>query len=175
MQDPDNRGAGAGFPVINCDGYASPLRQDVHMPSCYNPAAGLDDYQNNMAFPTSRNNKLDCPAGWLHLPHLFYEVYYDTGPFTALWTPDGQHQPFVLSNGDRTGYSSHADFVSGWDPATLQAIIDGCDAGDAGMDRCPDIPGGVNKDDACRIPSMVPNPTEEWLTALPGDNPLTGW
>jgi hypothetical protein len=83
MQDPGNHGAGAGFPVINCDGHASPLRQDVHMPSCYSPAAGLDDYQNNMAFPTSQNNKLDCPAGWLHLPHLFYEVYYDTPSFAS--------------------------------------------------------------------------------------------
>jgi hypothetical protein len=93
----------------------------------------------------------------------------------TIGTPDGQHQPFVLSNGDRTGYSLHADFVSGWDEATLRTIIDGCNAGTSGMDRCPDVSGGVNSDDTCRISSMVPDPSEEWLTALPGDNPVTGW
>lgn len=174
MQDPGNRGSGAVFPVTHCNDYGSPLRQDIHVPSCYNPVAGLDDYHNNTVFPTSQNNTLDYPAGWLHLPHLFYEVYYSTPSFASMWTPDGQHQSFVLSNGDRTGYSPHADFVSGWDNAPLQAIIDSCDAGTSGMDHYLDIPGGVDRGDTCRIPSMVPNPTEEWLTALPGDNPLTG-
>ena len=30
IADPVNKGAGAGFPVINCDGLYSPLRQDIH-------------------------------------------------------------------------------------------------------------------------------------------------
>lgn len=146
------------------------------MPSCYNPAAGLDDYHNNMAFPTpTSGGKADCPQGWTHVAHLFYEVYYDTLKFQNDWDVDGQNQPFVLSNGDRTGYSSHADFISGWDTDTLQTIIDGCNAGDAGMDTCPEIPGGVNKDDTCEIPSAFPDPTDEWITELPGDNPLSGW
>ncbi|KAI2631472.1 hypothetical protein GGS26DRAFT_557795 [Hypomontagnella submonticulosa] len=175
LQDPSNRGSGAGFPVVNCDGYASPLRQDIHMPSCYNPKAGLDDYKNNMAFPTpTSGGKSDCPKGWIHVPHLFYEVYYDTLKFQNDWDVDGQHQPFVLSNGDRTGYSSHADFVSGWDTKTLQKIIDGCNAGFVGMDTCPEIPGGLNTD-KCQIPSVHPDPTGEWLAQLPGNNPVSGW
>ncbi|KAK7931536.1 hypothetical protein PG985_002248 [Apiospora marii] len=175
LPDPGNRGAGAGFPVINCDGYASPLRQDIHLPSCYDPAAGLDDHRRNMAFPADNHGKLDCPAGWVHVPHMFFEVYYDTPRFAGDWTPDGRNQPFVLSDGDRTGYSLHADFVSGWDPDTLRAIIDGCDTGSGGMDTCPTVLGGVNKDDKCVIDSVVPDPADEWVKTLPGNNPLQGW
>ncbi|KAI1860951.1 uncharacterized protein JN550_011106 [Neoarthrinium moseri] len=175
LQDPTDRGAGAGFPVINCDIAGAPLRQDIHFPSCYNPAAGIDDHKNNMVFPTPNGNKFDCPKGWTHLPHLFYEVYYDTTPFANEWTRDGQTQPYVLSNGDRTGYSSHGDMISGWDTTTLQAIIDGCDAGNDGMDKCPRLIGGINTSDRCKIDSAVPNPRDEWLTALPGNNPLSGW
>jgi hypothetical protein len=115
IQDPNNAGAGAGFPHVNCDGYASPLRADIHFPSCYNPAAGLSDYKNNMAWPSSKGTtggKTNCPDGWVHVPHIFYEVYWNTPLFEELWTPGMGEQPFILSNGDRTGYSLHGDFVS---------------------------------------------------------------
>ena len=108
IQDPDNSGAGVGFPDQNCDGYASPLRADIHFPSCYDPSQGLDAYKTNMQFPTNGN----CPTGWVHTPHIFYEVYWNTPKFASLWTPGQGTQPFVLSNGDPTGYSLHADFVS---------------------------------------------------------------
>ncbi|RYP53726.1 hypothetical protein DL768_001326 [Monosporascus sp. mg162] len=175
LQDPTNRGAGAGFPVVNCDGYASPLRQDVHLPSCYDPRAGPDAHASNMAFPRDAGDgRRDCPAGWVHVPHLFFEVYWDTPRFADAWDPDGRAQPFVLANGDRTGFSSHGDFVAGWDEATLAATIDGCDAGDGGMDRCPET-GPLNPGDRCRIPSAFPDPEQEWLEALPGNNPVSGW
>ncbi|RYP04602.1 hypothetical protein DL764_004339 [Monosporascus ibericus] len=175
LQDPTNRGAGAGFPVVNCDGYASPLRQDVHLPSCYDPHAGPDAHASNMAFPRDAGDgKQDCPAGWVHVPHLFLEVYWDTPRFADAWDPDGRAQPFVLANGDRTGFSSHGDFVAGWDEGTLTAIIDGCDAGGGGMDRCPET-GPLNPGDRCRIPSVFPDPQKEWLDQLPGDNPVSGW
>jgi hypothetical protein len=115
IQDPNNAGQGAGFPHVNCDGYASPLRADIHFPSCYNPAAGLRDYKNNMAWPSSKGTtggKANCPEGWVHVPHIFYEVYWNTPLFEDLWTPGMGEQPFILSNGDRTGYSLHGDFVS---------------------------------------------------------------
>ena len=145
------------------------------MPSCYNPEVGLEDYQNNMAFPsTGPDGMQDCPEGWMHFPHMFYEVYYDTPQFADKWTPDGQNQPFVLSNGDRTGFSSHADFVSGWDPETLRNVIDTCNAGTLGMETCVGIPGGINSQ-TCPMEAAFPNPTEEWIDQLPGDNPLEGW
>lgn len=115
IQDPNNAGAGAGFPDMNCDGYASPLRADIHFPSCYNPEAGLDDYKTNMVFPSSKGTtggKANCPQGWIHVPHIFYEVYWNTPLFADMWTQGTGSQPFILSNGDRTGYSLHGDFVS---------------------------------------------------------------
>jgi hypothetical protein len=108
IQDPVNKGAGVGFPDVNCDAVASPLRADIHFPSCYNPAVAVDNYKENMDWPTGGN----CPEGWIHTPHIFYEVYWDTLKFKDLWTPGQGKQPFVLSNGDPTGYGLHGDFVS---------------------------------------------------------------
>ncbi|KAJ8124415.1 hypothetical protein O1611_g9225 [Lasiodiplodia mahajangana] len=178
MVDPNNKGSGAGFPLYPCDGYASPLRQDIHFPSCYNPAAGLDDYKNNMKFPSNVGFKQNCPEGWIHTPHLFFEVYWNTPLFNNYWTPDGKTQPFVLSTGDATGYSSHGDFISGWDQNTLQTIINTCDAGDSGMDQCPQIPGGLNDNNNCKIKPAFGDILQngQIITGLPvvGDD-ITGW
>lgn len=183
IQDPQNKGAGVGFPTKKCDGYASPLRQDLHFPSCYNPKAGLDDYKNNMVFPKDAGNGYrDCPEGYIHVPHLFYEVYWNTPEFDSLWQEDGKTQPFVFSNGDVTGFSSHADFISGWDTNTLQTIIDTCNAGTIGMDKCPQIPGGLSTNNNCNIAPQIVEP-ENYLTAskdvkfaaLPNSLSLSGW
>ncbi|KAG9246146.1 putative WSC domain protein [Calycina marina] len=176
IQDPGNKGSGVGFPDRDCDGYASPMRLDIHFPSCYNPAVGLHDYNNNMEWPTHGN----CPEGFIHVPHLFYEVYWNTPKFVNLWTPGQGKQPFVLANGDPTGYSLHGDFIAGWDEETLQQIIDNCDAGDSGMDKCPGLIGGLNDPStSCNIPSPLMGPLAEVITgtlaALPGSNPVTDW
>ena len=177
IQDPNNQGSGVGFPFANCDGYASPLRMDLHFPSCYNPAAGLENFKSNMAFPTDAGNgKQDCPKGWVHVPHIFYEVYWNTPKFQDRWTQNAGSQPFILANGDRTGYSGHGDFISGWDETVLQKIIDTCDAGSAGMDKCPTIIGGLNDQaPSCNINSPVNEVIDGVLAKLPGDNPASGW
>lgn len=175
MGDPVNKGEGVGFPDRGCDGYASPLRADIHFPSCYNPEAGLTAYQTNMAYPEGAGDgKVDCPEGWIHVPHLFLEVYWNTPLFDGRWTPGSGKQPFVLSNGDATGYASHADFMAGWDEELLQHIIDTCDAGTAGMDNCPGLFYGINDED-CTIDSEVDEEIGGVLDALPGSNPLAGW
>ncbi|CAM1505513.1 Fc.00g111500.m01.CDS01 [Cosmosporella sp. VM-42] len=172
--DPNNKGEGVGFPDYNCDGYASPLRADLHFPSCYNPKAGLTNYKENMAFPSDNKGKLDCPAGWTHVPKIFMEVYWNTPKFVDRWEQGKGHQPFVLSSGDATGFSHHGDFMSGWDEALLQHIIDTCDAGEAGMDKCPDLFYGLNSGD-CKIDSQVDEKIDGVLDKLPGDNPIKGW
>ncbi|RFU79924.1 cooh terminal wsc domain-containing [Trichoderma arundinaceum] len=175
MVDPQNQGAGAGFPQVTCDGMYSPLRLDVHFPSCYNPAAGLTNYKENTAYPTDAGNgKQDCPKGWIHTPHIFFEVYYDTQPYQGRWTENSGSQPFVFSNGDVTGYSGHADFMAGWDEDLLQHIIDTCDAGDAGMDQCPGLFYGLNKGE-CTINPLVNEQVTGTLTKLAGNNPLSGF
>ncbi|KAJ5773399.1 hypothetical protein N7457_008295 [Penicillium paradoxum] len=201
IQDPTNAGAGAGFPHMNCDGYASPLRADIHFPSCYNPEAGIHAHETNMVFPGSEGSgsKANCPPGWIHVPHIFYEVYWNTPLFEDMWIEGTGSQPFILSNGDRTGYSLHGDFVriplttpeiivfrastnqrkknqiSGWDEEVLQNIIDNCDAGDLGMDKCADA-GFINDaSTTCNIPNLVPEQIDGVLDKLPGNNPPTGW
>ncbi|KAH6610385.1 cooh terminal wsc domain-containing [Trichoderma cornu-damae] len=175
LVDPQNKGAGAGFPDVTCDGLYSPLRLDIHFPSCYNPAAGLTNYKENTAFPTDAGNgKQDCPAGWIHTPHIFFEVYYDTQPYQGRWTENQGTQPFVFSTGDVTGYSGHADFMAGWDEDLLQHIIDTCDAGDSGMDTCPGLFYGLNSG-SCTIQPLVNEQVTGTLTKLPGNNPLSGF
>lgn len=172
--DPNNKGEGVGFPDVDCDGFASPLRGDIHFPSCYNPAAGLANFRENMVFPSDAGNgKLDCPKGYIHVPHIFLEVYWNTPAFKDRWQQGKGSQPFVLSNGDATGYSNHADFMAGWDETLLQNIINHCDKGTAGMDQCPEIKG-VNKNE-CTIEAPVNEKVGGLLDALPGNNRVTGW
>lgn len=176
MPNKHNKAEGVGFPDANCDEYASPLRADIHFPSCYNPDAGLTDFRNNMIYPSSAGNgKLDCPDGWIHLPHLLFEVYWNTPPFRDRWEPGRGRQPFVLSNGDATGYSLHGDFLSGWDEKLLQHIIDTCDAGTSGMDKCSGLTYGINHDNTCTIQSPVIETIRGVMNALPGNNPPSGW
>ncbi|KAK2061374.1 hypothetical protein LY76DRAFT_507915 [Colletotrichum caudatum] len=176
--DPNNKGSGVGFPDQNCDGFGSPLRADIHMPSCYNPKAALTDYES-MAWPSSKGassgRRANCPEGWIHVPHMFFEVYWDTPKFASRWTPGQGSQPFVLSNGDATGYSLHADFIAAWDEDVLQKIIDTCNAGSSGMDKCPGLLKGLNTDKDCTIPSPLNEVTDGVLQSLPGDNPLSGF
>ncbi|RKF56710.1 putative wsc domain protein [Erysiphe neolycopersici] len=173
IQDPDNRIAGVGFPDKNCDSLAAPLRADIHFPSCYNPSKRLNDYKNNMQFPTNGN----CPQGWIHVPHMFYEVYWNTPKFADRWTPGEGKQPFILSNGDPTGYSLHGDFIAGWDVETLQHVIDTCDSGIDGMDKCPGLIGGLeNLSSTCTVENPFPNDVKSGaIPSLPGDNPISKW
>jgi hypothetical protein len=55
-------------------------------------------------------------------------------------------------------------------------VIDNCDAGDAGMDKCPGLIGGLNDPStSCNIPSVVEERIDGVLAQLPGDNPLGQW
>lgn len=129
-----------------------------------------------MVFPTTdaTTGKQNCPTGWTHVPHIFYEMYWNTPVFAGRWSPNQGSQPFVLANGDLSGCSGHGDFMAAWDVSTLQNIIDNCNAGDSGMDKCP----GVTVRDqttSCTVTSPIDEAITGNLTALPGDNPLEGW
>ncbi|KAJ5692012.1 hypothetical protein N7462_001435 [Penicillium macrosclerotiorum] len=183
IQAPGGEGVnvGAGFPDRNCDAEGSPLRADIHFPSCYNPKKGLRDYKNNFAWASSEGTeypKVNCPEGYMHLPHMFYEVYWHTDYFARKWTEGNQKQPFVLANGDRTGYSLHADFIAGWEEDVLQTIIDTCDTQHKGMQACPNA-GSVRSEydnsNHCIMENLVPEKIDGTLDQLPGDNPVTGW
>jgi hypothetical protein len=58
----------------------------------------------------------------------------------------------------------------------LQQIIDNCDAGDAGMDKCPGLIGGLNDpSDSCNIECPISETILGTMDALPGNNPLGSW
>ena len=108
---------GPGFPNIKCDGSGSPLASYIHFPSCADLSQPFTNFRNNTAWPTihySSNGaqKQNCPAGYTHLPHLFLEIHWDAMKFANRWTEGVDRQPFVLANGDNTGFGGHADFVS---------------------------------------------------------------
>ncbi|KAL9082656.1 MAG: hypothetical protein Q9159_006264 [Coniocarpon cinnabarinum] len=141
--------------------------------------AGPDNYEENTDWPTNGA----CPDGWDHIPHLFYEVYYQTTQFDDQWDAGQMSQPFVLANGDSTGYSLHGDFLSGWDPDVLKTII-GCSNGDSGggaMNECPgltqDMVYGDSEASGCTVPPY--NPGNEQILGtmdeLPGCNPVVGY
>ena len=170
-------GQGPGFPDAMCNGYASPLRYNIHFPSCINTALPFTDFTNNTAWPSSAGTtggKSNCPDGYTHTPHLFIEAYWNTMDFTD-WTPGQGQQPFVLAQGDPTGHGLHADFVSGWDEDVLTNLINTCDSGahGDGLDSCPGVQAYSGTPTSCTVasanPSEIVNGT---LDALPGCNPI---
>jgi hypothetical protein len=95
-----------------------------------------------------------CPPSHpVKIPQLMVEVIWDTTPFNDpdLWPEDGS-QPFVLSSGDTTGYSQHADYVFGWRDDSLQVGMEaGCSAAD-----CPGMAvQTVQQAAQCTLPELV--------------------
>lgn len=129
-----------------------------------------------MVFPTVNyaTGKQNCPTGFTHVPHLFFEAYWNTQVFADRWTPNQGYQPFVLSNGDLSGCSAHGDFMAAWDTTVLQNIIDTCNAGDIGMDTCPGVTVR-DKSTSCNVASPIKENILLNLESLPGNNPLVGW
>jgi hypothetical protein len=86
------------------------VRTQVVFPSCWD-GKNLDseDHKTHVSYPKDGNyDGGRCPDTHpKHFLTLFYEVTYRTDMFE--WYSD--KQPFVLSNGDPTGYGYHGDFV----------------------------------------------------------------
>ena len=128
-----------GFPDRLCDGG---LQIRIRFPSCWD-GVGLgtfdssyqDQNQNqtlgksgayngsHVAYP-SRGDTGECPSTHpFRIPALLYEMTWAVDAFNAYRKPGGGDQPFVFSNGDRTGYGYHADFFNGWDVDLLQKAL----------------------------------------------------
>lgn len=60
------------------------------------------DHKSHMAYPDQVNNG-KCPASHpVRMMSLFYEILYEVNDWKNMWY--GTKPPFVLSNGDPTGY-----------------------------------------------------------------------
>ncbi|KAF7592269.1 hypothetical protein BBP40_000471 [Aspergillus hancockii] len=167
-----------GFPNYNCP---NGLRVQVFFPLCWD-GKNLDspDHRSHMAYPVSgAYNNGACPDTHpVHLVSLFFEVLWDTNVFADDWC--GDSQPFVLANGDPTGFGMHCDFLNGWDIDVLQTAIDNC-LNDSGL-----LEDCVNSDGeqifafftdqeclACKLPSFIDEQVDGVLEMLPGSNQLT--
>ena len=103
---------GIGFPsgFTNCDNYG--FAASMRFPSCWNGVDfNADDPLAHMAFPTNQDGIAGCPAGhnYQRFPEIFIEYYLDTTTFNGKYSAD--EIPWVLAQGDPTGYGFHMDFV----------------------------------------------------------------
>lgn len=121
-----------GFNSTDCD---AGLRGQIHFQSCWN---GVDLYksdQSHVAYMSDIDNG-DCPPTHpVQLPHLFMETSYDINK-----VPKETGGRLVLSTGDPTGYSFHADFINGWNQTTLGRAVTTClnpDNSAGTIDECP--------------------------------------
>ena len=159
--DPDGLDT-QGFPDRPCPGG---IRSNVLFPTCWD-GVNLDsaDHRSHVAWPVDGPHNFDgahtahaCPDSHpVRIPQLMYEIVWDTAEFNDpdLWPEeqDGRSQPFVLSNGDTTGYSQHGDYVFGWRGDSLQV---GMDAGCIGA-NCPGMATqSVEEGLQCVVPEVV--------------------
>lgn len=160
-----------GLPPMKCD----QIRAQVTFPSCWDGVhTDSDNHKSHVAYPVDGNyDGGRCPKSHpVHLATLFSEVYYDTKRFQDLWYGDAQ--PFVLANGDATGFSYHGDFVNGWDVDALQKGLDMCPDG---VENCVEkaFGEGFSQDDTkwCKLQPMIDEAVTGLLDKLPGCNEVT--
>ncbi|KAH8687187.1 WSC domain-containing protein [Tricladium varicosporioides] len=157
------------FPKKNCP---SGLRMQVFFPSCWN---GKDvdspDHKSHVAYPSGLDHGI-CPPGFpKRFISIFYEVLWATPEFSDMWY--GDDQPFVLSNGDPTGYGLHGDFVNGWNVTTLQLAIDKCNIESGVIEECPYFDFISNEvAQSCRVPNSINEQIFGTMDKLPGCNPV---
>ncbi|TGJ85748.1 hypothetical protein E0Z10_g2985 [Xylaria hypoxylon] len=117
------------FTDANCpDG----LRLELMFPSCWNGELDSDDHKSHVAFPDLVGNG-NCPdTHTQRLVTLFFETIWDTNAAQF----QGKSGSFVMSNGDRTGFGYHGDFMTGWDPDFLQEAVDTCTNPSGSLSDC---------------------------------------
>jgi hypothetical protein len=126
-----------------------------------NQSLDSDDHFSHMTWPMHGSDWE--PAGGpypashpIQYPNIFMENYvYITDRMREEWNKTAPN--FILANGDTTGLSYHADFVSGWDHQFLQKALDTC--GNLGY-KLQDWPVFANNltdpvDHDCRMEGMI--------------------
>lgn len=136
--NPSATGFPTGFQSCNAQ-YVGGLAASMRFPSCWD---GNDfDITNplaHMAFPTNADGLAGCeaPHNKARFPEIFIEYYFDISSFDHITKDysDPNNPPWVLADGDPTGYSMHMDFFNGWKPGALQKAMKTCAIADGGSD-----------------------------------------
>lgn len=161
-----------GIPSFKCP---QGLRGQVNFPMCWDGVnLDSDDHKSHVAYATELDGG-SCPDGWKKMVKIFYEAFYSVDKYDDEW--DGDQHPFVLANGDTTGYSFHGDFLNGWDVDVLQAAVDQCtDKNYFNSGECPPLAETFSSEAPKVRCTTEPEVVEETLfvTALPGSNPVDG-
>lgn len=157
------------FPTIECP---NGLRQQIFFPSCWDGVnVDSSDHKSHVAYPSGSDSGY-CPSSHPYrLVSLFYEVIWWTIPYASqIAAGTGE---FVYSNGDPTGYGSHADFINGWDFDVLQAAVNTC-LNDSGVfTDCP-LFNAIDQSVAaqCKKTPLTTEVVTGTMRTLPGNNPV---
>ncbi|KAG7293539.1 hypothetical protein NEMBOFW57_003591 [Staphylotrichum longicolle] len=159
-----------GFPKTPCK---LGIMANHRFPTCWD-GVNLDtpNHRDHVAYPETGTFESGgkCPSTHpVKIPQILLETVWDTSAFNKKedWPADGS-QPFVWSNGDSTGYGSHADYVFGWKADSLQKAMDAHTYVSAPMLKTQSI-AEQNK---CVAKDMVRENFDGWLKELPGGNAI---
>ncbi|KAL9030743.1 MAG: hypothetical protein Q9196_001169 [Gyalolechia fulgens] len=173
-----------GFPkgFTSCSGnYVGGLAATMRFPSCWNGQDfNPDRPMAHMAFPINQDGMAGCPDGFkkARFPEIMMEYWLDVSQFDGQYGAD--EVPWVISNGDPTGFGFHMDFLNGWKPGVLAKAIRGCDIGNTGdpldSPQCFGA-GSVQSEDAKQACKIAPVINQDIglngpLSQLPGCNPI---
>ncbi|GAP83941.1 putative wsc domain-containing protein [Rosellinia necatrix] len=149
------------------------LRLELMFPSCWNGELDSETHKTHVAYPDLVGNG-NCPDTHpKRLVTMFFETIWDTNAAQF----QGKSGSFVLSNGDRTGFGYHGDFMTGWDPDFLQEAVDTCtnDSGELGdcalfTNNGPLLSEAEQRECKFKTPLVLAaeNAVAESMTQLPG-------
>lgn len=106
---PQGTGFPTGFTSCNGGGLAATMR----FPSCWNGQPfDPSKPQAHMAFPVNQDGLAGCQAPYnvKRFPEIMIEYWLNTKSFDGDYGPNDN--PWVLAQGDNTGFGFHMDFVS---------------------------------------------------------------
>ncbi|KAF9055516.1 hypothetical protein BDZ89DRAFT_1125250 [Hymenopellis radicata] len=150
----------------------------IDFPSCWD-GVNLDseNHFSHTAYPSKGPDSGICddPAYPITFPRVVLQVDWMIAPFAAIRDQAMfPSQPYVLSNGDPTGYSYHADFYNGWDTGVLQKAIERCNCDPHGNPTCCANNGTFTLDttQGCFVSDIVDEQVLGTIPKLTGPNPV---
>ncbi|KAI5890962.1 uncharacterized protein SCHCODRAFT_02627754 [Schizophyllum commune H4-8] len=165
-----------GLPPVSCP---AGIRAQINFPSCWDGQnTDSEDHKSHMAYPSGGSDKGTCddPKFNVTVPRVFMEVSWYTMDWDKIRDQAmNSSQPYVLSNGDTTGYSYHADYIYAWEPDVLQTAIDTCQCmtDNFGAYDCCEVFEKKADGERCYISSAVEEQVVGTLDALPGYEPYS--